>query len=45
MRHIRAAGDAHPAQANGFQRRTQAMEPVAEQAAIDRPPFAAPGDG
>ncbi len=43
MRHIRAAGDAHPAQANGFQRRTQAMEPVAEQAAIvglrgDRPP-------
>ncbi len=34
MRHVRAAGDAHPGQADGLQRRAQSVEPVAEQAAI-----------
>ncbi len=43
MRHVRAAGDAHPGKTDGLQRRAQSVEPVAEQAAIvglsgDRPP-------
>ncbi len=45
MRHIRAAGDAHPGKADGLQRRTQSVEPVTELTAIvglsgDRPPTA-----